>query len=178
MIASPVRFLSRSSASQARSRSTSTGCGSSAVAHRCVVAARERKSGEQAERDRFAVRQVEVGGRLEPVGERVAEVEPPPHVAVVRVAQADAGFVGRGSAHVELGVGEQPRLDQLGQSLPLLALGQRLEQRLVDHHAGRPVERADEVLALGDVDRRLAADPASTWPTSVVGTETHGMPRR
>ena len=38
------------------------------------------------------------------------------------------------------------------------ALGQRLEQRRVDHRAVRPVEGADEVLALRQVDRRLAAD--------------------
>jgi hypothetical protein len=29
---------------------------------------------------------------------------------------------------------------------------------------------ADEVLPLGYVDRRLAADRGSTWPMSVVGT--------
>ena len=54
--------------------------------------------------------------------------------------------------------GEQPRLHELGHALAPLALGQRLEQRLVDDDARRPVERADEVLALGHVDRRLAAD--------------------
>ena len=46
----------------------------------------------------------------------------------------------------------------LGEALPPLALGQRLEQRRVDHRARRPVERADEVLALGQVDAGLAAD--------------------
>ena len=39
-----------------------------------------------------------------------------------------------------------------------LRLGQRLEQRRIDHGPRRPVEGADEVLALRQVDRRLAAD--------------------
>ena len=125
---------------------------------RLGVAARQAQRGEQAERDRLAVRQVEVGRRLERVAERVAEVEPAPRAVVVRVAQAERRLVGGRAAHVELAAREQPRLHELGHALPPLALGQRVEQLLVDHDARRPVERADEVLALGDVDRGLAAD--------------------
>ena len=57
--------------------------------------------GEQAERDRLAVRQVEVGRRLERVRERVAEVEPRARPAVVRVPQAERRLVRGGAAHVE-----------------------------------------------------------------------------
>ena len=104
------------------------------------------------------MRQVEVGGGLERVRERVAEIQPVPRPAIVRVAQAERRLVGGRAAHVEVAAGEQLGLDALGLALPALALGQRLEERLVDHDARGPVERADEVLALRDVDRRLAAD--------------------
>ena len=66
------------------------------------VAAGQPQRGEQPERDRLAVRQVEVGRGLERVRERVAEVEPAPRAVVVRVLQADAGLVGGRAAHVEV----------------------------------------------------------------------------
>src|SRR5919201_795640 len=53
------------------------------------VAPREAEGREQAERDRVAVRQVEVGGSLERVRERVTEVEEAPRPVVVRVAQTE-----------------------------------------------------------------------------------------
>ena len=39
-----------------------------------------------------------------------------------------------------------------------LELGQRLERSRIDHDPGGPVERADEVLAAREIDRRLAPD--------------------
>src|SRR5262245_44510524 len=123
------------------------------------VAAGKAQGGEQPQRDRLAVGQVEVGGRLERVRERVAEVEVAPGAVVVWVAEAERGLVRRGPAHVELPPREQLGLDELRSPLPPLALGERLEQRLVQDDSRRPVERADEVLPLRDVDAGLAADP-------------------
>ena len=94
--------------------------------------------------------------------------------AVVRVAQAERRLVRGGAAHVERPAGEQLGLDAARPPLAPLALGQRREQRLVDHDAHRPVERADEVLALRDVDRRLAADPGVDLADE---RRRHGDPR-
>ena len=47
---------------------------------------------------------------------------------------------------------------------PALAVWERLEQSRVDHRPRRPVEGADEVLALREVDRRLAADRGVDLP--------------
>ena len=124
------------------------------------------KRGEEAERDRLAVRDALVAsGRLERVRERVAEVEHLPLAVVVRVAEADGRLEG-GAAPDELVVGKLPQrlageqagLHDLGHPLAPLRGRQRLEQRGIDHRAHRPVERADEVLALRQVDRGLAAD--------------------
>src|SRR5581483_8914760 len=51
-----------------------------------------------------------------------------------------------------------------GGALAALALGQRLEERLVEEDERRPVEGADEVLAVGDVDAGLAADRGVDLP--------------
>jgi hypothetical protein len=110
------------------------------------------------------VREVEVGRRLERVRERVPEVQPLAHASVVRVAQAERRLVRRRGADVERAAGEQLGLDPFGLALAPLAFRQGAEQRLVDHDPRRPVERADEVLALRDVDRRLAADGGVDLP--------------
>src|SRR4029078_5217627 len=96
---------------------------------------------------------------------RVPQVERLPRAVVVRVTQAERRLEGRAAAY-QVGGGklpesltrEQPGLDDLGEPFAALFLGQSLEERRVDHRPDRPVEGADEVLALGEVDRGLAAD--------------------
>ena len=98
--------------------------------------------------------------------ERVTEVQHLPRPAVVGIAQAN-GRLERRAAADELRVGELPvrlsgkkrRLDDLGQPFAALFFGQRRQIGGVDQGARRPVERADEILAFGEVDRGLAADP-------------------
>ena len=55
-------------------------------------------------------------------------------------------------------VAERGHLDRLAEGGPPLALGERPQHRDVDDHGHRLVERADQVLALGQVDAGLAAD--------------------
>ena len=141
------------------------------------VPARDTERREEPERHCLAVREVVVRRRLERVAEGVAEVQPAARPVVVRILQADPGLVRGGRPHVELPPCQEPRLDELGHPLPPLPLGQRLEQRLVDHDTRRPVERADEVLPSGMSMPVFPPIPASTWPTIVVGTATHGTPR-
>ena len=76
-----------------------------------------------------------------------------------------AGLEGGAAADLLLAVGlpdrlahEQAGLHDLGETVRDLLARQRRERRGVDDHAARPVERADEVLPLRDVDRDLAAD--------------------
>ena len=117
------------------------------------------------ERNRLSVREHVPRRRLERVRERVAKVEGVARPAVVGVAQAEGCFV-RGTAPHELLVGqlpealtgEQTRLDHFGEPVAALLLGQRREQRRIDHRPRGPVEGADEVLPLRDVDRGLAPD--------------------
>ena len=54
-------------------------------------------------------------------------------------------------------VGDEPGLDDLGQAADVVLARQGLQRHQVGEHAGRRVERADQVLALVDVDRGLAA---------------------
>ena len=54
-------------------------------------------------------------------------------------------------------VGDEPGLDDLGQPADIVLARQRLQRDQVGEHASRRVERADQVLALGDVDGGLAA---------------------
>ena len=99
------------------------------------------------------------------MGERVAEVEDRASSAVERVGETDAGLE-RGAAPHELGLRELPerlarqeaRLDHLGHAFAPLPLRQRGEERRVEDRPDRPVEGADEVLPLRQVERRLAAD--------------------
>ena len=111
------------------------------------------------------MRQLEAGGGLERMSERVAEVQLAALAAVVRVAQADRGLERRAAPHLlgqrqlpERLAGEQAGLDHLGAPVLELGLRQRLERRRVDHRPHRPVEGADQVLPARQVDRRLAAD--------------------
>ncbi len=139
-------------------------------------AARARRHGRGAGRSRPRSR-----GR----GEGVAEVERAPHVAVVGVAEADRGLEGRAAAD-ELRVGqlperlagEQPRLHDLGHPVQALGGGQRRDQGRVDDRLRRPVEGADEVLSLREVDRGLAADAGVDLADEGRGIEIQGQPRR
>ncbi len=73
-------------------------------------------------------------------------------------AVGDGGPLGVGSDQVEDDrVGDEPRLDDFGQAGHVVLAGQRLERDQVGEHAGRRVERADQILAFGDVDGGLAA---------------------
>jgi hypothetical protein len=54
-------------------------------------------------------------------------------------------------------VGDEAGLDHFGQPADVVLARQGLERDQVGEHAGRRVERADQVLALGDVDRGLPA---------------------
>src|SRR5439155_16762864 len=93
-------------------------------------------------------------GGLESMGERVAEIEDRPlAAALVRVAEADRRLVRDRPANERLVsklperlAREQTGFDDLCHALEPLLLGERLEQRRVDHRPRRPVERADEVL--------------------------------
>ena len=84
---------------------------------------------------------------------------------VVRVAEADGSLEGRATAD-QLSVGQLPqrltrkqsRFDHFGHPVLPLPLRQRREQRRIDQRPRGPVECADEVLALRQVDRGLAAD--------------------
>src|SRR3954468_16957680 len=140
----------------------------------CGVAAGEAQGGEQPERDRLAVRQVEVRRRLERVGERMAEVEVLARPVVARVTEAEGRLERRCPTRVELAPGQQLRLDELRPPLPPLPLRQRLEQRLVEDDASRPVKRADQILAAGDVDACLAPDRRVDLPDE---SRRHGDPR-
>jgi len=53
---------------------------------------------------------------------------------------------------------------KLRETLPALTFRQGGEERLVDHHTRGPVERSRQVLALGNVDGRLAADRSVDLP--------------
>jgi hypothetical protein len=55
-------------------------------------------------------------------------------------------------------VAQRGHLDRLAECRPPMPLGERVEQRHIDHDIGRLVERTDEILALRQVDRGLATD--------------------
>ena len=59
---------------------------------------------------------------------------------------------------------EQAGLDHLGPAVRELGVGQRLQERGIDHRPRRPVEGTDEVLRVRKVDRRLAADRGVDLP--------------
>ena len=116
---------------------------------------------------------------LDCVAEGVPVVEDLPQRRLAQVGGDDVGLdldgpldelaqerpVGSSSGHwvgldqlEDAGVGDEAALDDLGQAGDEVGPGQRLERVEVAEHAGRRVERADEVLALGGVDPGLAAD--------------------
>ena len=122
---------------------------------------------------------------LERVRERVAEVQRGAHAgALLRVTGDHVGLDPRAAGHeiaehrritvehrgrlqpqqldqpgrVRDHVAEQRVLRDLAEAGAVLGLGQRLQRVGVGEHADRLVERADEVLALGQVHRGLAAD--------------------
>ena len=125
----------------------------------------EPKRSEKPERDCPAVRHRVAGGRLECVRERVPEVQLDAVAVLVRVTEADGGLECRARADLRFGgevperlAQEQTRLHDLGEAVPPLLLRERVEKRRVDQGPRRPVERADEVLALAQVHSHLAAD--------------------
>src|ERR671910_1909390 len=82
-----------------------------------------------------------------------------------RILEADPGLErGARADHLllrelpERTADEQTRLDDLGHPIPALFLGERREQLGVDHHLFGIVKGTDQVLALGEIDRSLAAD--------------------
>ncbi len=106
-----------------------------------------------------------VRGRFERVRERVAEVELRALAAVVRVAQAQRGLECGGAADLLAGrqlpdrlARQKAGLDDLGPPVRDLLLGERLQREGVDHRPDGPVEGADEVLPVGEVDGGLAPD--------------------
>ena len=141
------------------------------------VATAQPQRREQAERDRLAVRQVEVGGRLERVRERVAEVQPLPR-AVGRVDRA-----GRAPPCT------RPRLERrasrpASSSVLMRSASpcRRSRSGSVSSSDSSITTRAGQwnaptrFLPCGVSIAVLPPMPASTWPTSVVGTATHGTP--
>ncbi len=142
---------------------------------------RERAGEHQTDRYRLAVQQLVAPDRLERVPERVAEVERGPqarallrigrdHVCLHRCTRSHqlgehieiAGHH-RGRVPVDdLGdprpAGHERVLGDLAQTGAVLARRQRRQRGDVGEHTDRLVERADQVLALGQVDRGLAAD--------------------
>ena len=101
------------------------------------------------------------------VGRRRPRPSPTPARSTSSATAPDVerrGVAARDRLAVALEQGEQAlvaegrHLDGLAEGRPALALGQRPQQRDVDDDRGRLVERADEVLALGQVDAGLAAD--------------------
>src|SRR6266545_3591635 len=141
------------------------GAGAEELLHHARVAAGEPERGQEAQRDRSAVRDASPRAGLQRVGERVAEIELRPLAALERVAEADGGLEACAPAdellHGQVPEGlarEQPGLHDLAHPLPALPLGKRGEDGRVDQRVPRPVKRADEVLALREVDARLAAE--------------------
>ena len=130
------------------------------------------------DRDRLAVQQRVTGRRLERVRDGVAVVEHGPHTGTLvlvggRPRRLDLGAAGddvgerRGIARDERVdvrrhevVAHQRVLGDLAQPAAVLAVGQRLQHARIREHATRLMERADEVLALGQVHTGLAADRA------------------
>ncbi len=138
---------------------------------RLLVEAGEPHRREEAERDRLPVRHGVARGRLERVREGMAEVELHACAVLTRVAKADRRLEGRAAPHL-LGhaalphglAQEQTRLHDLGEAVAELLVRERVEQRRVDDRLARPVERADEVLPLREVDPDLAADRGVDLP--------------
>ena len=160
-------FLSRCSAFHAESESTATGSGRRTSSTRAgfLVETGHAQRGREPEGDRSAVRHGVARRGLERVRERMPEVELDPLAALERVPQADRRLERGAPADLlvrlelpEAIACQEPRLDDFGEAVATLLLGERLEQRRVDDRLGGPVERPDEVLALREVDRRLAAD--------------------
>ncbi len=74
--------------------------------------------------------------------------------------------------------GEEAGLHDLGHPLEPLCLGQRLEQRRVDHRPTGQWKAPTRFLPCGRSIAVLPPIAASTWATRLVGTGTHATPRR
>ncbi len=130
------------------------------------MADREAQGRTQSERHRAAVgRPFVPARRLDPVGERVTEVQDCPPSTFARVGQHHRRLERSARPHhpdlvepPDLASREQPRLHDLGHAFRALRRRKRLEQVRVDEDPGRRMERPDEVLPLRQVDRRLSTD--------------------
>ena len=170
--------MSRDSAAQAASRSTRAADAAARPSGPRFEAGQPER-GEQAERDRRAVREP-VAGRASSAWANVW-----PRLSCARSARSSGSRRQtppcRAAPHLLLPrelperlPAEQACLDDLREAVRELLLGQRLEQRRVERRLDGPVERTDEVLAIGEVDRRLAADRRVDLPDEGRGD---GVPR-
>ena len=143
------------------------------------VAAREPQRREQPERDRLAVRQVVVGGRLERVAEGVAEVEPAARPVVVRILQADPGLVRRRPS-ARRASARPGAASSRARPSPAAARARAASRAATRRSRRAPASgtRRRGSCPPGCRCPSCRRSPASTWPTSVVGTATHGTPRR
>ena len=158
----PRFFLSRRIASQATSRSTATGSGARTSSTTSVGCPESRSAARSPSATASPCR----SSKPEAASSACANVWPRFENGAAaglleRIGEAHGGLVGRAAAHHRLVVelperlaGEEPGLDDLGHPGAALLGRERLEQLRVDHDAARVVERADEVLAGLEVDRR------------------------
>ena len=149
-----------------------------------VGKSRQPERGEQPERHRAAVRQPVARGSFQRVGERVPQVELHAWPPVMRVGEADPGLERGAGAHLLGSVRSHTRSPA---SSPVLTTSARPFTRSasgsVVSSAGSQTTRAGQWNAPTTFFAPLRSIavfppiPASTWPTSVVGTAVHGTPR-
>ena len=119
----------------------------------------------EADGHRLAVAQVVASRRLDGVGQRVAVVEDGPPASLTLVGRHHLGLdahcgcdPGIGVERVEVVAGQEVVLGQLTLAAAQLPRRQRGQRLGVAQHGVRLPERADQVLALRQVDSGLAAD--------------------
>ena len=148
------------------------------LGRRALQRGREMRGEHEPDRDRLAVLQRMAGRGLQRVPERVPVVEHRARTGAFELVGFDAARLQRGTARDHLGerrriardqrvdarrhevVAHQRVLRDLAESAAVVTVGQRREHARIREHADRLVERADEVLALGQVHAGLAADRA------------------
>ena len=150
-----------------------------------VVETGEAAGGEQAERDGTTVRERVAGRSFERVREGVAEVELRSIAAVEGVTEADRRLGGGTRTHLRVRAelpqrlaDQQARLHHLGETVAPFLLGQRLEERRVDHGRDGQWNAPTRFFPSGRSMPTFPPIAASTWPTSVDGTAIQSIPRR